>query len=97
MTVYQNKVYVGDIGTEIILDTFTDLSEATVVKIYVKKGDGSTAEWGASVVEGTKIKHVTVDGDISVSGVYKTQAYIEINTWSGLGATDMFTVFDKFA
>lgn len=82
------KVYVGDIGTEIVLDCGVDVSAATVRKILVKKpGATSAIEWSA-VADGTnRIAHVAATGDLDVAGTYYLQAYIEMPGWSGRGET----------
>lgn len=96
MSTYQDKIYVGDIGTEIILDTGVDLSSATSLKIAVKKGDGSVGEWAATIFETTKVKHVSADGDLNVSGLYSFQAKIVTPSWSGLGSTATVRVYEPF-
>ena len=40
-----NKIYVGDIGTVITLDTNESIVGATTTDIKVKKGDGTIATW----------------------------------------------------
>lgn len=79
-------IFVGDVGTEFILDCGVDISTATVRKIIVRKPvTGQRVEWNA-VAEGTNsIKYVTVDGDISAAGIMTVQAYIEMPTWKGYG------------
>lgn len=91
------KLYVGDIGTEIVLDCGVDVSSATVRKILVRKPNSDAAiEW-AALAEGTnKIKYVVVDGDLDVAGIYYLQAYIEMPTWKGRGETANLTVANLF-
>lgn len=91
-----NKVYVGDIGTVITLDTNETISTATTTDIKVKKGDGTTATW-TGVLSGTdSVTYIVVDGDFSCSGIYKIQAYVVMSGWSGLGETAEFTVYGAF-
>lgn len=91
-----NKVYVGDIGTIITLDTDETISSATTTDIKVKKGDGTTATWVA-VLSGTdSVTYTVVADDFSCSGVYKVQAYVVMPNWSGLGETAEFQVYDAF-
>lgn len=78
-------VFVGDVGTEIILDCGTDVSSATIKNIVVRKPNGAKLTWGA-VSEGTNsIKHVTVLGDLDVAGKWELQASISMPTWQGVG------------
>ena len=90
-------VYVGDIGTEIILDCGTDISSATVRKINARKPDGTTLQWLADADGTTSIKYVTVDGDLSAAGLWLLQAYIEMPGWKGRGETARMPVADSFA
>lgn len=91
-----NKVYVGDIGTIITLDTNETISNATTTDIEVKKGDGTTTTWTGSLSGTDSVTYTVVDGDLSCSGVYKVQAYVVMPGWSGLGETAEFTVHKIF-
>jgi hypothetical protein len=92
-----SKVYVGDIGTEIILDCGSDISAATVRKIKAKKPNGSTVEWTASASGTNGIKYATLTGDLSMAGVWYLQAYVETAAWKGLGETFELVVSPEFA
>jgi len=94
------KVYIGDNGTELILDTNEDMTNSITRTIKVRKGDGTITEWtncSFSALEPTQIKYVITSDDLSCSGIYKVQAYIVLNTgWSGLGETAEFQVYAAF-
>lgn len=77
-------IFVGDTGTEIILDCGVDVSSATVRKIIVRKA-GAKVEWVASPSGVNAIKYVTQAGDIDRPGTWSFQAYIEMPGWKGLG------------
>ena len=79
------EAYVGDIGTQIILDTGENLATATDQAIKVKKPSGVEDVWDGTVVETTKVSHNTGTGDFDESGIYKLQAYVEMPAWSGHG------------
>lgn len=91
-----NKIYVGDIGTVITLDTNETISNATTTDIKVKKGDGTVTTWSGSLSGTDSVEYTVIDGDLSCSGVYKIQAYVVMPDWSGLGETAEFTVYDVF-
>jgi|LGVE01.1.fsa_nt_gb hypothetical protein len=91
-----NKIYVGDIGTVIVLDTNEDISSATTTDIKVKKGDGTTATWTGLLFGSDSVTYTIVDGDLSCPGTYKVQTYIVMTSWSGLGETAEFHVYDEF-
>ena len=78
-----SKIYVGDVGTVIRLDTDPsgdagiDLSSADTLKILVKKPDGTLDEWEATQYsDTTQIQYITEEGDLDIKGTYKFQAYI---------------------
>lgn len=101
MTVCSNcdidgKYYVGDVGTEIIVDTCSDLTAATVTNLVVEKPDGTTHMWVGSVYEITKIRYVVQVGDFDQAGEYYVQAYVEMPGWSGYGTTTSFRVMAAF-
>jgi len=95
---YTDKVYVGDEGTVIILDTLIDLSDANIVKVLVKKPDGSETEWGAVLDDerSTCMKYIIQHGDLDISGKYFLQAYVENNVGKWRGNTVILNVHDKF-
>lgn len=68
------KVYVGAVDIDIILDTKLDLSQSVDLKIHYEKPNGDRGEWAATVTETTKLKHVTVQGDLDTAGTWKFQS-----------------------
>jgi len=93
-----SKYYVGDVGTDIIVDTLSDLSTATVTNLIVRKPDSPTpVVWAGTVVDTTKIKYTTLEGDFNVEGRYYLQARVVMPGWSGLGETATFTLFTAFS
>ena len=91
----KNKIYKGDIGTEFIIDTGSDITESSVHRIIVMRPKAkSPIIWEATVVETTKLRYVTIDGDINKAGNWKIQSYVVIPGWSGHGETVEFPVYD---
>jgi len=91
-----NKVYVGDVGTEIILNCGQDLTGATGVQIKVKKPDLTTTTWTASVYNNNYIKYVIQTNDLDQAGIYYLQASLTLGAWSGLGETAMLKVHSAY-
>ena len=91
-----NKIYVGDIGTVVTLNTNETISSATTTDIEVRKGDGTVTTWTGSLSGTTDVTYTIVSGDFSCSGVYKVQAYVVTPAWSGLGETAEFQVYNVF-
>lgn len=90
------KYYVGDTGTLVLVDTLTDLSAATSVKLVVKKPGGTIVEWTGSVYHTTIIKYITLVTDFSVAGTYYLQAKVTLPSGVWLGNTTTFVVTGVF-
>jgi hypothetical protein len=92
------KYYIGDIGTEIIVDTCVDLVEAgaIVTNLIVEKPDRTVEIWAGSIYGTTSIKYVVQVGDFDQAGPYRIQAYVEMSGWTGRGNTATFQVTDLF-
>jgi len=91
-----NKIYVGDIGTIITLDTNETISDATTTDIEVKKGDGTITTWTGSLFGTDYVTYTIIAGDLSCSGIYKVQAHVIMPEWDGLGETAEFRVYGAF-
>ena len=89
-----NKVYAGDVGTEIILNCGSDISGATATLIKAKKPDGTTVNWTAAVYNSNYLRYVTEAGDLDQAGRFYLQASLTLGGWSGLGETAVLMVYD---
>lgn len=72
-----NKVFVDDVGTDIILRTGEDLTDITVITFIIDKPDGTQIERTGYVygeIADGKIHYVTQATDIDQLGVYEVQA-----------------------
>lgn len=91
------KVYVGDIGTAIIIDCEESLVDVlSNPVINVKKPNGTTAQWTGAVYDTTKVKYSTIAGDLDVAGTYILQPYVAFATWSGKGVSVELQVYPAF-
>ena len=86
--------YIGDYGTQVILNTGEDLTQATIntVSILVKKPSGSFITWVGSVLETTKILYELKEGDLDETGTWIIQAIVDASIWKGKGRTSSFRV-----
>ena len=82
-----DTVFVGDKGTEIILDTLEDITSATYVGIRVVKPDATVTTWTGAVNSTTKIRYVTslITSEFDQSGDWVLQAYVVMPDWIGYG------------
>lgn len=95
------KLYVGDVGTVIIVDCVDDLTNAVNTKLLVSKPSGAVVEWVAETyaIEGNRhyLRYFVIAGDFNEDGEYALQAYAEIpedggRWWKGRGETAKFMV-----
>lgn len=91
-----NKVYVGDIGTAIELDTGVSLVGATVTEIKVRKPSGIVETWTATV-SGTKLRYVTLTDDLDQEGVWRMQASVTLPSGKWRGETAELKVYPPYA
>lgn len=93
----KKKVYVGDVGTAILLDVGEDVTGATV-SINVQRPCGTETTWAATVYNANFVRHVTTAESLPVPGSYRLQPQVALadGSWSGKGATVEIEVYDKF-
>ena len=92
-----SSVYVGDAGTELVMNLGTDISDATVTKIKYKKPNGDIGEWVATIASNLQsISYSTESNDLDVSGEWSLQSYVVTPSWTGHGTTAVLIVRDLF-
>lgn len=93
----KDKVYVGAIGTEILADAGQDITGATVAMEVIKPVSGTVVIWPATVYDSKYVRHTSVSGDFDVAGDYKVNPQIALadGSWSSVGATGTFHVWNK--
>lgn len=90
------KMYVGNVGGVIILDTKTDITGATGIVMKVKKPDNTEVEWSSAVYNSNYVKYTIVADDLNMQGDYQVQAYFTLSGWTGRGETATFEVHKHF-
>lgn len=82
-----DTIFVGDKGTEIVLDTSEDITLATSVSIRVVKPDATVVSWTGSIYSTTKVRYVSdlTTSDFDQQGEWVLQAYVVLPDWSGYG------------
>lgn len=89
------RIYVGDIGTVILIDMGTDISDATTTNINVRKKGGDVV-WSASISGTNYLTYTIEEDDLDVAGTYYLQPYIVTPSWTGRGETVTMEVFEVF-
>lgn len=85
-------VFVGDVGTEIILDCGVSITSSTVRKIIARTPNGTIKQWTSSLEGTNSIKYTIVDGDLDRPGEWQLSAYVEMPGWKGSGEITKLTV-----
>lgn len=80
-----NTVFVGDVGTKILLDCDANVSLSSVRKIMGRKPSGTKVEWSAALEGTDSIQYTTQAGDLDEVGRWRLQAYVEMPAWKGSG------------
>lgn len=87
-----STIFVGDVGTRIVLDCGLSVANAAVRKIIVRKPGGKKVEWVAQLEGTDAVSYVTGSGDIDTPGIWELQAYVELPSWKGFGEIAKLTV-----
>jgi hypothetical protein len=95
------KHYIGETGTQILVDCQQSLATATFYSLLVLKPDGSQATWIPTLYTDTLgkmnyLQYLTLPTDFSVSGMYAIQPFVKLPGWSGPGETVTFYVYGPF-
>lgn len=92
------KYFVGDVGTEIIVDVCVDITAALAQKLFVlKPGAAVPEEWVGGVYRSRYIRYVVVAGNFDVAGDYRVHGWVQLPTGEWTGDEDQFTVYDRFS
>ena len=91
------KMYVGDVGTKIILDIGvpTDGLSGAIFSVLKKVGQAPAA-WPAMPYGTTELIHTVGEGEYDVAATYKLQAEVNTGTWSGRSETVEFRIYSHF-
>jgi hypothetical protein len=92
-----SKAYVGDIGTEILVDVCVDITESTSVSLSVLKPGATTpVTWMGGIYQLQYVRYVVQAGDFSVAGEYKLQVRVVMPSGAWRGDMTTFRVYDVF-
>lgn len=100
----EQKIRVGVVNTTIEVELKENClaalatEGATVKNIIVQRPDGTTfTRPGVFTTDGTdgKIYFLTIAGDLTMSGTYYIQSYLELPSWQGHSDIGEFEVFDN--
>jgi hypothetical protein len=91
-----DKVYVGDVGTDIIVDCGQDISGATSTSLEVNKPDGTNVSWTATIYQSNYLKYTIIADDFDQEGIYRVQSKLTLGGWTGRGETANFRVYNPY-
>jgi hypothetical protein len=88
------KIYIGQVGVLIELDTQDSLTGATKAEIRYRKPDKSVGAW-VGIIDGTKITYLIDNEEVlNLSGSWLLQAYAEGPGWALLGETVTLPIYN---
>lgn len=72
------KHYVGEEGTDIVVDVGSDISGATTAALKVRKPNGSVVTWTGAVsgVDNDHITYTITSADFNLAGNYRIQSFV---------------------
>ena len=90
------KTYVGDTGTVLILDCGQNISAASNRRIRASKPDGTTVIWNAVASGSNSIGYVSVSDTFDQAGYWMMQAIVTLPTGMWHGTTSRLRVYSPF-
>ena len=93
------KIYKGDYGVVVRVDTKIDLTSATGHTLKIYKPNGIEASWACTVESpdtGGILTYTTVLGDLNVAGTYKLYAEVLFASGKFLGEVATFRVYNPW-
>ena len=92
MTDLNKTHYIGENGTNIIIDVKSDISTATKLIMMTQKPSGKCYQWVASALGLSSAKYKIKKGDLNEAGTYTVQLYLEMPDWAGYAYPITFNV-----
>ena len=89
------KIYVGDTGTLIGLNTLVDLSNSTTVSIIAEKPSGVTVTW-TGFFNNTEVQYITNPTSLDEPGIWKLQSHVINPFGEWHGEVVYMTVYDLY-
>lgn len=88
-----DQYFVGDVGTEILVDCGEDISLGTNLELKVKKPSGTEVTWSGTLSGTNFIKYIIQAGDFDEAGTYFVNASLTLGAWAGHGETATIPVY----
>lgn len=95
-----SKIFVGDTGTQLDVDTKTDLTLAESVVLTFLRPDGTTIEKSAIILDPKTsgiVRYTVESGFLSQAGVWRVSSLVTFpNSDKYYGDTDKFIVYNRY-
>jgi hypothetical protein len=91
------KIYKGDYGVVVRVDTKINLTSSTSYTLKVKKPDGREVDWACTIevpATGGILTYTTVSGNLDVAGTYKLYALVGFASGNFIGEVATFRVYN---
>lgn len=92
-----SKIYVGDVGTVLTVETNSTLTGASATNLKILKADGTEVTWTGAINGTTQIDYTFVADDINVAGDWYLNSFVTFaggDQWTG--ETVKFKVYNPF-
>lgn len=89
-------IFVGDIGTELLINMGENISSASSVSLSVRKPDGTVVTWTPTIQGTLYLRYLTQSGDLNLAGEYAISPLLTIGSWTGRGETVYFKAIARF-
>ena len=92
-----DKYFVGDVGTDVIVNCGVDISGSSNRKLLVKKPSGTEVEWTpANVYQSNYLRYTIGSADFNEAGTYQLQSFLTLSSWTGRGELAEFRIYDHY-
>ena len=91
-----DKMYIGDVGTILIIDCQTNIADATSTLIKVRKPDETDHDWVTTIYNSNYLKYTVVADDFDQCGIYHAQAYVVTPNGTWRGESFAFEIYDTY-
>jgi hypothetical protein len=91
-----NKIFINTVGLTIEINMVNTIVGATSLALNIKKPNGTIVIWVPEIYDSTKLRYLTVAGDLDQAGNYNIQPSFVLGGWSGKGEVVSLSVADLF-
>lgn len=92
-----DEIYIGEAGTEFLLDAEDDISDATLLNVEYKKPSGGIGSFTGHISGTDFVRYITLVDDLDETGIWIAWPYVETPSGKWRGKPDSFEVLPQVA